>query len=77
MLLYRAIPPRAAFFDVLQPAIPLPGHKRERYLRRRQELVSYWDVTARRRRPGNVEGCDAPSRGFGLCRQHYYVEFRR
>jgi hypothetical protein len=54
-----------------------PSHKRDQYQRWRQELLTYWDYKARRRRPCSVEGCDAPSRGFGLCRHHYYLAHRR
>lgn len=72
-----------ALKDLIEVVVPFmdehlpPSHKREQYLCWRQELVSYWETNARRRRPCKVEGCGAPSRAFGLCRHHYFLEFRR
>ncbi len=69
--------------DLVEVVVPFmdehlpPSHKREQYLRWRHELVSYWETNARRRRPCKVEACCAPSRAFGLCRHHYFLEFRR
>ena len=54
-----------------------PSHKREQYLVWRAQLLDYWEHQARRRRPCRVEGCAEPTRAKGLCRRHYFAEFRR
>jgi hypothetical protein len=54
-----------------------PSHKREQYLAWRAQLLDYWDNHARRRRPCTIDGCDRPQRAKGLCRHHYFVEYRR
>jgi hypothetical protein len=56
------------FMDVHLP----PCHKRTQYEKWRRDLLEYWDIRARRRRPCTVEGCDTLSRAKGLCRHHYY-----
>ncbi len=72
-----------ALRDLVEVVVPfmdehLPlSFKHDQYQWWRQQLVTYWDEDARRRRPCSVDGCDAPSRGFGLCRRHYYQQYRR
>ena len=72
-----------ALRDLVEVTVPFmdehlpPSHKRDQYQRWRQKLVPYWEEKARRRRPCSIDGCDAPSRGFGLCRHHYFLAYRR
>jgi hypothetical protein len=68
-LVERVVP----FMDVYLP----PSKKRNQYLRWREELLHHWEHTARRRRTCTVEGCEAPQRGKGVCRKHYYAAFGR
>jgi hypothetical protein len=50
-----------------------PSYKRRQYLVWREQLLDYWERTARRVRPCSVAGCDRPRRAHGLCRQHLYL----
>ena len=54
-----------------------PSYKRTQYEAWRAELLRYWEVDARRRRPCAVDGCDEPLRAKGLCRHHYYETYGR
>lgn len=50
-----------------------PSYKREQYLAWKQRLLDYWEHRAKRVRPCEVEGCEAPRRAHRLCRHHLYV----
>jgi hypothetical protein len=50
-----------------------PSYKRRQYLVWREQLLDYWERTAKRVRPCSVAGCDRPRRAHGLCRQHLYL----
>jgi hypothetical protein len=54
-----------------------PSHKRDQFPAWRADLLAYWDTTMRRRRPCTIGGCSAPQRARGLCRSHYYEQYRR
>lgn len=51
-----------------------PSSKRGQFESWRAELLTYWEHSARRRRPCTVEGCDLACRAYGLCRRHLYQE---
>ena len=53
-----------------------PSHKRVQYSAWRQRLLTYWEERARRRRSCQIPGWAAPRRAKGLCRRHYYEQFR-
>jgi hypothetical protein len=65
--------------DHLRVTIPfmddhLPvSHKREQYLRWRNQLLEYWEHDAKRVRPCTIEGCAAPRRAHQLCRHHLFA----
>jgi hypothetical protein len=69
--------------DLVEVVVPFmdehlpPSHKRDQYLVWRSHLLDYWEHRARRRRPCRVEGCTELTRAKGLCRRHYFAEFRR
>jgi hypothetical protein len=49
-----------------------PSHKRQQYLRWKQELLHYWDNGAKRVRACTVPDCETQRRAHGLCRHHLY-----
>jgi hypothetical protein len=49
------------------------SHKYRQYATWRAKLLEYWEHGARRCRPCTIEGCEAPQRGKGVCRKHYYA----
>lgn len=49
------------------------SYKREQYLAWRAELLDHWEHHAKRVRPCTVDGCEAPRRAHGVCRQHLYA----
>ncbi len=53
-----------------------PSYKRTQYEAWRTRLLDYWEHGAKRVRPCTVDGCDRPRRAKGLCRGHYYAEYR-
>jgi hypothetical protein len=69
--------------DLVEVIVPfmdehLPdSYKRTQYLAWRARLLEYWEHDMRRRRPCSVEGCTGPQRAKGLCRHHYYEQYRR
>jgi hypothetical protein len=69
--------------DLVEVVIPFmdehlpPSYKRQQFEPWRAEVLEYWDTGVRRRRGCTVEGCEVPQRAKGLCRHHYYEEFRR
>jgi hypothetical protein len=70
----------ADLLDVIVPFMDehLPdSYKRTQYLAWRARLLKYWEHDMRRCRPCTVEGCTGPQRAKGLCRHHYYQEYRR
>jgi hypothetical protein len=69
--------------DLVEVVVPFmdehlpPSHKREQYLVWRAQLLDYWKHDAKRRRPCTIDGCERLQRAKGLCRQHYFQQYRR
>jgi LAGLIDADG DNA endonuclease family protein len=61
------------FMDIYLPI----SKKRKQYLAWREELFHHWENAARRRRVCTAQGCGELQRGKGLCRRHYYLQYRR
>jgi hypothetical protein len=74
-----------ALRDLIDLVVPFmdehlpPSYKREQYEVWRAALLDYWQHGARQkgRRPCTIDGCDRPQRAKGLCRHHYFKEYRR
>lgn len=60
------------FMDAHLPA----SHKRVQYEAWRSDLLSYWELQARRRRTCRLGGCTTLARAHGLCRAHLWTEMR-
>ena len=54
-----------------------PSYKRQQYEAWRAALLNYWEHRAKRVRPCTIDGCNERRRAKGLCRHHYYEQFRR
>lgn len=66
--------------EVVVPALDawLPRcHKRSQFDRWRDVLLARWRSGTRRPRVCTLEGCEQRHRARGLCRRHYYEQFRR
>jgi hypothetical protein len=69
--------------DLVEVVVPFmdehlpPSYKRTQYLAWKERLLDYWEHRAKRVRPCEVEGCEAPRRAHGLCRRHLYVYYRQ
>ncbi len=69
--------------DLIEVVVPFmdshlpPSHKRVQYEVWRADLLSYWELQARRRRACRLAGCTTPARAHGLCRAHLWTEMRR
>lgn len=74
-----------ALGDLIHVVVPFmdehlpPSYKRQQYEVWRAALMDYWHHGARQpgRRPCTIDGCDRPQRAKGLCRHHYFEEYRR
>jgi hypothetical protein len=72
-----------ALKDLVEVVVPFmdehlpPSYKRSQYKSWRNELLTYWENHACRRRACTVAHCEALQRAKGLCRHHYYGAFGR
>jgi hypothetical protein len=69
--------------DLLGSVVPfmsthlLPSYKREQFDRWAHDLEEFWRDDMRRARQCCVEGCLDARRAKGLCRHHYFEQYRR